>query len=146
MQEVEQIQQAINAEERLPIELLYINVCKRVNTRLFASGELENSFKNPIPGIVVDSSITEKGLQEFYLVSTSARQGMVKPTRYTIVYDSIKAPMDHIEMFTYKLCHTYFNVSGSISVPAPIQYAHKLAALVGDRATKERGCQPPIIH
>ncbi len=59
---------------------------------------------------------------------------MVKPTRYTIYYDSLGAQIDHYELLTYKLCHSYFNVAGSISVPAPVQYAHKLAGLVGDRA------------
>ena len=108
----------------------------------------------------VNSAITEKD-KEFYLVSTASRQGMVKPTRYTIIYDSLNAPNDEIEMLTYKLCHSYFNVAGSISVPAPVQYAHKLAGLVGDRATgnnasysrdgtlitsgSEAGL-PPVIH
>ena len=47
-------------------------------------------------------------------------------------------------MLTYKLCHTYFNVAGAISVPAPVQYAHKLAYLVGEIGSKER--DPPTIH
>lgn len=68
---------------------MYINVCKRVNTRLFAQGEYENNYKNPIPGVVVNSTITEKSMKEFYLVSTQSRQGMVKPTRYTIVHDTV---------------------------------------------------------
>ena len=84
--------------------------------------------------MVVNSGITEKGLNEFYLISTSSRQGMTKPTRYTIFHDSLGAPQEHLELLTYKLCHSYFNVAGSISVPAPVQYAHKLAMLVGDRA------------
>ena len=105
-----------------------------MNTRLFAQGELEGTYKNPIPGMVVNSGITEKDMIEFYLVSCSTRQGMVKPTRYTVLYDSLGAPREHLELLTYKLCHSYFNVAGAISVPAPVQYAHKLAALVGDRA------------
>ncbi|KAI8512039.1 Piwi-like protein 1 [Branchiostoma belcheri] len=31
----------------------------------------------------------------------------------------------------YKLCHLYYNWPGTIRVPAPCQYAHKLAFLVG---------------
>lgn len=141
-QEIEQINQALSDLGLLDkTGFIYINVCKRINTRLFAQGELENTFKNPIPGMVVNRDIVEKGAgsKEFYLVSTSARQGMVKPTRYTIYHDSLGAPQEQIELLTYKLCHSYFNVAGSISVPAPVQYAHKLAALVGDRAG---GTQP----
>ena len=145
--------------------LVYINVCKRINTRIFAQGEHENTFKNPIPGIVVNSGITNKptlsGQYEFYLVSTASRFGMVKPTRYTVVHDSLGAPREHLELLTYKLCHSYFNVAGAISVPAPVQYAHKLAALIGDRAGVTQAAftrdgtqitsgsisaKPPVVH
>lgn len=47
-------------------------------------------------------------------------------------------------MLTYKLCYTYYNVSGSIKVPASVQYAHRLAALVGERGTKR--IPPPELH
>ena len=53
--------------------------------------------------MVVDSVITDPDVREFYLVSTSNRQGMVKPVRYTIIYDSIEATLDMIELLTYKL-------------------------------------------
>jgi argonaute-like protein implicated in RNA metabolism and viral defense len=36
-------------------------------------------------------------------------------------------------MLTYKLCHSYFNVAGPINVPAPVQYAFKLAKLLAER-------------
>jgi len=45
---------------------------------------------------------------------------MVKPTKYTIIYDSLEAPRENLELLTYKLCHSYFNVAGPISVPAPV--------------------------
>ena len=111
------------------IPFIFINVSKRINTRLFTQGELQGQYKNPIPGVVVDSEITHQDFREFYLVSTQSRQGMVKPTRYTIVHDSVtdQKSLDEIEQLSYKLCHSYFNVAGSISVPAPVQYAHRLA-------------------
>jgi aubergine len=84
--------------------------------------------------MVVNTGITDRDKQEFYLVSCASHQGMVKPTRYTIIHDSLGAPRENLELLTYKLCHSYFNVAGAISVPAPVQYAHKLAGLVGDRA------------
>ena len=40
-------------------------------------------------------------------------------------------PVDRMQALTYKMCHMYFNWSGTIRVPAPCQYAHKLADLVG---------------
>ncbi|KAF4533201.1 hypothetical protein B566_EDAN001743 [Ephemera danica] len=38
---------------------------------------------------------------------------------------------DKIQRFTYKMTHLYYNWSGTVRVPAPVQYAHKLAQLVG---------------
>jgi aubergine-like protein len=66
------------------------------------------------------------------------------PTRYTVVYDTIKESPDLIELLTYKLCYTYYNVSGSIKEPSCIRYAHRLAALVGERGGK--GKDPPKPH
>ncbi len=92
----------------------------------------------------MDGQITDKNAYEFYLVSTGARQGMVLPTKYTVLHDDVGASPDLIELLTYKLCFTYYNVSGSIKIPAPIQYAHRLAALVGERGNKAQ--LPPKVH
>ena len=36
----------------------------------------------------------------------------------------------HIQALTYKLTHLSYNKPGTVGVPAPCQYAHKLAFLV----------------
>ena len=36
----------------------------------------------------------------------------------------------HIQVLTYKLTHLSYNKPGTVRVPAPCQYAHKLAFLV----------------
>ena len=72
--------------------------------------------------------MTDKDVYEFYLVSVAAKQGMSTPTRFTVLYDSIGTSPDQIEHLTYKLCHTYYNVSGAIKEPSCIRYAHRLAA------------------
>ena len=121
---------------------MYVNTSKRVNTRLFAGDP--GRFQNPPAGTVIDADITEKDTYEFYLVSVAARQGMSTPTRYTVIYDDIKASPHMIEQLTYKLCWTYYNVSGAIKEPSVIRYAHRLAALVGERGGKGR--EPPVVH
>ena len=88
--------------------------------------------------------MTDKDTYEFYLVSVAARQGMTTPTRFTVVHDAIGESPDKIELLTYKLCHTYYNVSGAIKEPSCIRYAHRLAALVGGRADKKN--PPPVVH
>jgi len=69
---------------------------------------------------------------------------MSTPTRYTVVYDSVGESPEMIELLTYKLCYTYYNVSGSIKEPSAIRYAHRLAALIGERGGKNK--QPPKPH
>lgn len=71
---------------------MYINVCKRVNTRLFG-GDV-GRFQNPMPGTVIDTSITDRDAYEFYLISTAAKQGLASPTRYTVLFDDIKVSPD----------------------------------------------------
>lgn len=63
---------------------------------------------------------------------------MTTPTRYTVLYDSIQSSPDLIELLTYKLCYTYYNVSGAIKEPSVIRYAHRLAAMVGDRQGRNK--------
>lgn len=90
--EIDQIKMALSNLGLADTQLMYINVCKRVNTRVFA-GDV-GSFKNPFPGTVIDASITDRDAYEFFLISTSARQGLASPTRYTILYDTIKESPD----------------------------------------------------
>jgi len=90
--EVDQIKLALSNLGCESTQLMYINVCKRVNTRLFG-GDV-GAFKNPQPGTVIDSSITDRDVYEFYLISTAAKQGLAAPTRYTVIYDSVGASPD----------------------------------------------------
>jgi len=141
--EITQIKQAIvSIGQADTCKLMYINCSKKVNTRLMA-GE-PGRYTNPMPGTVIDGEITEKDTYEFYLISVAVRQGMPTPTRYAIIYDDIKASPHKIEHLTYKLCFTYYNVSGAIKEPSVIRYAHRLAALVGERGGK--GHEPPVVH
>lgn len=141
--EIEQIKAACaSCQIKDSCKLMYINTCKRVNTRIFAGNP--SRFNNPLAGTVVDSTVTDRDTYEFYLVSVAARQGMTTPTRFTVICDEIKESPDKIELLTYKLCHTYYNVSGAIKEPSCIRYAHRLAALVGERGDKKN--PPPVIH
>ena len=57
-------------------------------------------------------------------------QGTVNPTSYNVVKDTSGLLPKHIQALTYKLTHLYYNWPGTVRVPAPCQYAHKLAFLV----------------
>ncbi|NP_001161632.1 piwi-like protein [Saccoglossus kowalevskii] len=110
-------------------------VKKRVNARFFHMARQDLS--NPPPGTVVDSEVTRPEWFDFYLVSQSVRQGTVTPTHYHVAWETTGLKPEHIQRLTYKMCHLYFNWPGTIRVPAPCQYAHKLAFLVGQSLHKE---------
>ena len=42
-----------------------------------------------------------------------------------------------IHEMTYNLCYGYYNWSGAVRVPAPLQYASKLAALASATLIKD---------
>ncbi|KAK8782479.1 hypothetical protein V5799_016181 [Amblyomma americanum] len=86
---------------------------------------------NPLPGTVVDSDVTRPERYDIFLVSQSVRQGTVAPTFYNVIYDTTGLKPDHMQRLAYMLTHLYFNWPGTIRVPAPCQYAHKLAFLAG---------------
>ena len=90
-------------------------------------------FENPLSGTVVDDVVTLPERYDFYLVSQSVRQGTVNPTSYNIICDEVpNMTPDRYQQFTYRLTHLYYNWPGTVRVPAPCQYAHKLAQLAGE--------------
>lgn len=131
--EVEQLESVIK-QFGLQTKLCFIVVQKRINTRIYSFSR--NEASNPPAGTLVDYDITRKYLQDFFLVPQSVRQGTVNPTHYIVLHDSCDLKPDHVQRLCYKLCHLYYNWPGTIRVPAPCQYAHKLAALVGQHLKK----------
>lgn len=134
--EVEQLSKCFShfGDNYSPV-LTVIIVQKRVNTRIFVNQR--NIMENAPPGTIVDHTITRKQKYDFFLVSQHVRQGTVTPTHYIVVHDTSEMQVNHIQRLTYKMTHLYYNWPGTIRVPAPCQYAHKLAYLVGQSIHKE---------
>lgn len=134
--EIAQIRDCIKSmgEDYQP-KLTVVVVKKRINSRFFAL--INNRKTNPPPGTVVDTEVTRPEWYDFFIVSQSVREGSIAPTHYNVIYDTSGLKPDHLQRLTYKLCHMYFNWQGIIRVPAPCQYAHKLAFLVGQSIHKE---------
>ncbi|XP_054282186.1 piwi-like protein Siwi [Macrosteles quadrilineatus] len=122
--EVVNIQRAISEVIGQAPKLAFIVVSKRINTRLFSERG------NPRPGTVVDDVITLPERYDFFIVSQYVNQGTVSPTSYNVIHDTIGLDPDKMQRLTFKMTHTYYNWSGTVRVPAPVQYAHKLAFLV----------------
>lgn len=119
------------------VSLAYIIVTRKTNTKIFNS---EGSYSsNPAPGTVVDSDIVRPvetisgGAKryDFYLISQATTHGTVSPAHYHVTYDTTDLGSEGIQKLSYKLCHIYYNWSGTVALPAPIVYAKKLVHQVG---------------
>uniref|UniRef100_A0A8B9HVV6 Piwi-like protein 1 n=1 Tax=Astyanax mexicanus TaxID=7994 RepID=A0A8B9HVV6_ASTMX len=134
--EVPQIMQSIKTmgEDYMP-KLTVVVVKKRIASRFFA--RIDGKLTNPPPGTVIDTEVTRPEWYDFFIVSQAVRCGSVSPTHYNVVFDNSGLKPDHMQRLTYKLCHMYYNWQGIVRVPAPCQYAHKLAFLVGQSIHKE---------
>ncbi|XP_017884838.1 piwi-like protein Siwi [Ceratina calcarata] len=110
--------------ETVPVKMAFIIVTKRINTRIFYNRN------NPPPGTVVDDVVTNPLRYDFFIIPQSVRQGTVSPTAFNVIADTTGWTPDQIQRMTYKMCHMYYNWSGTVKVPATCQYAHKLAFLV----------------
>lgn len=85
------------------------------------------------PGTLVDDKIVSMDKYEFFLVSQKATKGSPQATHYNVIYDEYGVKPNDIHCLIYKLCYLYYNWTGGIKIPAPCQYAKKLAMLVGDK-------------
>ncbi|XP_063613916.1 piwi-like protein Ago3 [Penaeus indicus] len=113
----------------------FVVVQKKISTRIFAS--LNSELDNPPPGSIIDHSITHRYWYDFFLVSQHVRQSTVAPTHYVVLRDGGNLKVDNMQRLAYKLTHLYYNWPGTVRVPAPCQYAHKLAYLIGQNVRKE---------
>ncbi|CAG9764075.1 unnamed protein product [Ceutorhynchus assimilis] len=129
--EVEMIKTRLAEElyKEVPLQMAVIIVSKRINTKIFRSQASQRNDFNVPPGTVVDDVITWPERYDFYIVSQCVRQGTATPTSYNVIEDTLGIDANKLQRFTYKMCHMYFNWSGTVRVPAPCQYAHKLSFL-----------------
>jgi len=109
----------------------FIIVQKRINTRLFATRGA-GQYDNPPAGTVLDHTVTRYKFKDFFLIPQAVSQGTVTPTHFVVIKESKALPADAIQRLAYKLTHMYYNWPGTVRVPAPCQYAHKLVDLVGE--------------
>ncbi|XP_026198190.1 piwi-like protein 2 isoform X2 [Anabas testudineus] len=120
-------------------KLVFIVVQKRISTNLYSWAS--NNLGTPPPGTVLDHTLTKKDWVDFYLMAHNIRHGCGLPTHYIMLYNTANLTPDHLQRLTYKMCHLYWNWPGTIRVPAPCKYAHKLAFLSGQYLHSEPAIQ-----
>ncbi|GBC02151.1 hypothetical protein RclHR1_04480015 [Rhizophagus clarus] len=110
-------------------KIIFAVVGKRHHTRLFPANPKEaDKNGNCLVGTVVDRKITHPTLNDFYLQSHCANQGMARPSHYTILYDDIKLTTDEFQCLSNALCYNFQRTTSSVSIPSPIYYAHLTCA------------------
>ncbi|XP_008061739.1 piwi-like protein 2 [Carlito syrichta] len=127
--EIPQLQTCFEAFENYKPKMVVFVVQKKVSTNLYL--DATQHFVTPSPGTVVDHTITSCEWVDFYLLAHHVRQGCGIPTHYVCILNTANLSPDHMQRLTFKLCHMYWNWPGTIRVPAPCKYAHKLAFLSG---------------
>ncbi|VDN23977.1 unnamed protein product, partial [Gongylonema pulchrum] len=108
----------------------YKAFCRRQVKRFHK--DTSNNDKNVPPGTVVDRAVTSCSTFDFYLCSHYGALGTSKPAHYTVLYDSWQLTADEWQQLAYALCHVYVRCNKSVSLPAPVFYAH----LACDRAKR----------
>ncbi|KAM4037637.1 piwi-like protein 2 [Anomaloglossus baeobatrachus] len=127
--EIPQLQTCFSTFENYSPRMVVFVVQKRISTNMYCSNSGE--FITPAPGTVLDHTVTSREWVDFFLLSHHVRQGCGIPTHYVCVMNTPNLSPDHLQRLTFKLCHMYWNWPGTIRVPAPCKYAHKLAFLSG---------------
>ncbi|XP_058864602.1 piwi-like protein 2 isoform X2 [Acipenser ruthenus] len=137
--EIPQLLKCFETFPRYEPKMAFIVVQKRISTTLYScSGD---RFGTPPPGTILDHTVTNKEWVDFYLMAHHIRQGCGLPTHYISVYNTANLSPDHLQRLTFKMCHMYWNWPGTIRVPAPCKYAHKLAFLSGQVLHSEPAIQ-----
>ena len=133
--ELDQIRRGLD-RVKCKAKLTLICVKRRVDQRFWMQNPSGRVVNVPL-GLVVDSVVTRPEWYDFFLVSQTTRHGTVSPTHFNVIHDESGLEPHKMQYFTNALHYMYFNWQGSIRVPAPCQYARKLAFLVSQNLGQE---------
>ncbi|KAM9811002.1 piwi-like protein 2 [Neosynchiropus ocellatus] len=137
-----EIPQLIKCFDKFPSyepQMAFVVVQKRISTTLYLGPH--SNFAAPPPGTILDHTLTRKNWVDFFLMAHHIRHGCGLPTHYIVLYNTSNLSPLHLQRLTFKMCHLYWNWPGTIRVPAPCKYAHKLAFLAGEYLHSEPAIQ-----
>ncbi|KHN71070.1 Uncharacterized protein Tcan_02543 [Toxocara canis] len=107
----------------------YVVVQKRHHTRFFVENPSDARGSGNIPpGTVVDERVVSPCLFDFFLSSHLGAIGTSRPGHYYVLHDTWNLSADEWQQLTFALCHIYARCNRSVSIPAPVYYAHLACA------------------
>ncbi|KAF5361966.1 hypothetical protein D9756_002190 [Leucocoprinus leucothites] len=75
-------------------------------------------------GMVVDQVITHPIDFDYYLLSHGGLIGTSRPAHYSVIHDENEFRADSLQSLSFSLCHIFARATRSVSIPAPVYYAH----------------------
>ncbi|KAF8368718.1 hypothetical protein PRIPAC_86547, partial [Pristionchus pacificus] len=129
MDELETLREAA-AEYASPVDdytphFIFVVATKRHHKRVYADGE--RGLTNMAAMSVVDDTITDPSLFEFYMQSHTPIQGTAKPTRYTVLKNDVGATQDAMQSLMGALCFEHQISTNAISIPEPVYQSDEWA-------------------
>eukprot|EP00918_Siedleckia_nematoides_P051976 GHVU01113667.1.p1 GENE.GHVU01113667.1~~GHVU01113667.1.p1 ORF type:complete len:309 (+),score=40.33 GHVU01113667.1:3196-4122(+) len=109
------------------VAMTTVVVQKRHQTRFFPK-EPANESENVPPGLVVDANLVHlTPYDNFYMVSHAGIKGTSHPVRYFVLQNELGLEKEVLIHFLFQTCHLMGRAQRSVSIPAPVYYAHILA-------------------
>jgi aubergine-like protein len=123
--EVNNSLEALKLVESKLVSLTYIVIDKKTTQKFF--GSYNGNASNPQAGTLISSDLVSENY-DFYLMSQFSTRGTTVPTYYKVIYNDSKMEEGKLQELLYNQCYNYVNWTGSIKIPAPVQYAKKLCS------------------
>ncbi|XP_003747857.1 protein argonaute-2 [Galendromus occidentalis] len=84
---------------------------------------------NVPPGTYIDRDVVHPENFDLYMYSHQGILGTSRPTHYHLIHSDEEVPIstDELTQLIYHLCHCYARTTKSVSIPAPVYYAHLAA-------------------
>lgn len=124
------LQEVVSRVDDYDPQITFVAIAKCVGMRVFSHGQAPS--RNVDPGAVIDGpELTPSETRSFFLLSHFATRGTTTPTHYTVLHDTADVPLVALQNLTFRLTFLYFNCTCSVKLPAPAQYAKKIASFVG---------------
>ncbi|XP_055337233.1 protein argonaute-4-like [Paramacrobiotus metropolitanus] len=121
-----------------------IIVTKRHQTRLSCADKKDErgAGQNVPAGTVADKGICSDLTFDWYQATHHGIQGTSRPAHYVVMVDESNFTADQLQELAFALAHGYQRATRSVSLPAPVYYAH----LAAERAKQILGQEeyPPL--